>query len=81
MRTPYLRVAVQRRVAASALRKVSVYIPITLRSSLSGTFLQTLPQLVTYATEGTLFMSAQLSNDAVSAFLKVSGINKTVEAT
>ena len=38
----------------------------TLWASLSGTFLQTLPDLVTYATEGALFISAQLSTDAVS---------------
>ena len=40
-------------------------------ASLSDTFLQTLPDLVTYATEGALFISAQLSTDAVSALRKV----------
>ena len=45
---------------------------ITLRASLSGTFLQALPDLVTwYATEGAFFISAQLSTDAVSALRKV----------
>ena len=37
----------------------------------SSTFLQTLPQLVTYATEGALFISPQLSTDAVSDIRKV----------
>ena len=41
----------------------------TLRASLSGSFLQTLPGLL-YATEGP-FISAQLSSDAVSALRKV----------
>ena len=41
-----------------------------LRASLSGTFLQTLPETVT-ATEGALFISVQLSTDVVSAFQKV----------
>ena len=36
----------------------------------AGTFLQTLPDLVT-ATEGAFFISAQLSSDAVSALRKV----------
>ena len=40
--------------------------PCTLRASLSGTFLQTLPDLVT-----PLFISSQLSTDAVSALRKV----------
>ena len=78
---------------------------ITLPASLSGTFLQTLPELVTplkghshtpsiafrhlppnparfgYATEGALFISAQLSTDAVSALRKVWVLytNTTVE--
>ena len=39
---------------------------LTLRALLSGTFLQTLPDL-SYATEGALFISAQLSTDTVSA--------------
>ena len=51
----------------------------TLRASLSGTFLQTLPDHVSYATEGALFISAQLSSDAVSAPPKGSGTNMTVE--
>ena len=34
-----------------------------------------------YATEGALFISAQLSTDAVSALRKVSVLIKTVEAT
>ena len=42
----------------------------TLRASLSGTFLQTLPDLVT-PLEGALFISAQLSTDPVSALRKV----------
>ena len=50
--------------AISDLRKV--WVLVTLRASLSGTVLQTLPDLVT-ATEGALFISAQLSTDAVSA--------------
>jgi len=72
---------------------VAVWGCITLRAPLSGTFLQTLPDLVTqvskhdalppqkpqgllgtgfcYATEGALFISAQLSSDAVSALRKV----------
>ena len=40
-----------------------------LRTSLSGTFLQTVR--FSYATEGALFISAQLSSDAVSALRKV----------
>ena len=40
-------------------------------ASLSDTFLQTLPDLVTYATEGALFISAQLSTEGVSALRKV----------
>ena len=43
----------------------------TLRASLSGTFLQTLPDLVTPLKVGPLFISAQLSSDAVSALRKV----------
>ena len=42
----------------------TVYDRPTLRESLSGTFLQILPELVT-ATEGALFISAQLSTDVV----------------
>ena len=42
----------------------------TLRTPLSGTFLQTLPDLVT-PNKGALFISAQLSTDAVSALQKV----------
>ena len=41
----------------------------TLRASLSGTFLQT--ARFSYATEGALFITAQLSTDAVSALRKV----------
>ena len=41
----------------------------TLRASLSGTFLQT--ARFSYATEGALFISAQLSSDVVSALRKV----------
>ena len=41
-----------------------------LRTSLSGTFLQTLPELVTDATKGTHLISAQLSTDAVSALIR-----------
>ena len=40
-----------------------------LRASLSGTFLQT--ARFSYTTEGALFISAQLSSDAVSALRKV----------
>ena len=43
----------------------------THQASLSGTFLQTLPDLHGYATEGALFISAQLSTDAVSGLRKV----------
>ena len=43
----------------------------TLRASLSGTLLQTLPDFFSYATEGALFISAQLSTDAVSALRNV----------
>ena len=42
----------------------------TFRVSLSGTFLQTLPELVT-PLNGALFISAQLSTEAVSALRKV----------
>ena len=42
----------------------------TLRASLSGTFLHT--ARFSYATEGALSISAQLSNDEVSALRKVS---------
>ena len=42
---------------------------LTYRVSLSGTFLQTAK--IGYATEGALFVSAQLSTDAVSALEKV----------
>ena len=54
-----------------------------LRASLSGTFLQTLPELVTPLKAGALFISAQLSTDAVSALRKVWVLiktDKTVEA-
>ena len=47
-------------------RAVSAVEP-TLRAPLSGTFLQTLPDLACYATEGARFISAQLSTDSVSA--------------
>ena len=41
------------------------------QASLSGTFLQTPPEMVTYALKpGALFTSAQLSTDAVSALRK-----------
>ena len=50
------------------------------RASFSGTFLQTLPELVTPLIEGALLVSAQLSTDAVSALRKV-GALATVEAT
>ena len=43
--------------------------PLTLRAPLSGTFLQTLPDLVT-PLKGALFIFAQLSTDAVSALPK-----------
>ena len=55
----------------------------TLLASLFETFLQTLPGLVTYATEGAVtlfFVSAQLSTDAVSALRKV-WIQTSLEAT
>ena len=51
----------------------------TLRASLSGIFLQTLPELVTPLNRHSMFISGQLSTDAVSALRKVN--NKTVEAT
>ena len=47
----------------------------TLRASLSGTFLQTLPDLIT-PLKGALFISAQLSSDAVSALQKGLSTNK-----
>ena len=55
---------------------------LTLRPSLSGTFLQTLPELVTPLKGYSVFISAQLSTDAVSALRKVWVlIIKTVEAS
>ena len=55
---------------------------VTLKASLSGTFLQTLPELVTPLKGHVLFISAQLSTDAVSSLRKVWVLtNKTVEAT
>ena len=56
---------------------------VTLQTSLSGTFLQTLPELLTPLKGHVLFISAQLSTDAVSALRKVWVLilNKTVEAT
>ena len=45
--------------------------PPTLRAPLSGTFLQTLPDLVTPLKGHSFFISAQLSSDAVSALRKV----------
>ena len=51
----------------------------TLRAQLSGTFLQTLARFG-YATEGALFISAQLSTDAVGALAKGLGTKMTVEA-
>ena len=56
-------------LACACCRKDSV--TVTLRAPLSGTFLQTLPDLVINAIEGSLFISAQLSTDAVSALRKV----------
>ena len=54
---------------------------LTLRASLSGTFLQTLGR-IGYATEGALFISAQLSTDAVISRRKSLGTSKTaVEVT
>ena len=49
-------------------RKLKVFS--TLRASLSGTFLQILPELVT-PLKGTAFFSARLSTDAVSVLRKV----------
>ena len=43
----------------------------THRASLSGTFLQTLPELVTPLKGHSIYISAQLSTDAVSALRKV----------
>ena len=45
----------------------------TLQDLVSGTFLQTLPDLVTplIVTEGAIFISTQLSTDALSALQKV----------
>ena len=51
----------------------------TLRASLSGIFLQTLPDLVT-PLKGALFISAQLSTDAGQRPPKGLGTNMTVEA-
>ena len=48
-----------------------VFRHLQLRASLSGTFLQTLPDHISYVTEGALFISAQLSTDAVSVLQKV----------
>ena len=42
----------------------------TLQAPLSGTFLQTLPDLVN-VTEGALFISAQLSTDAVLSLIHI----------
>ena len=53
----------------------------TLRASLSGTFFQTLPELVNLLKGHSIFISAQLSADAVSALRKVRVLNNTVEAT
>ena len=53
---------------------------LTLRAPLSGTFLPTSARF-SYATEGALFISAHLSNNAVSAPAKGSGTDKTVEGT
>ena len=54
----------------SAERKMAALtVAITLRASLSGSFLQT--ARFGYATEGALFISALLSTDAVSALRKV----------
>ena len=55
----------------------------TLRASLSGTFLQTLPDLVMRLLKGALFISTrQLSCDAVTERPpKGLGTNMTVEAT
>ena len=50
--------------------KVEVAVLGTLLASLSGTFLQHSARF-SYATEGALFISAQLSSDAVSALRKV----------
>ena len=66
---------------------LGAWVVCTLRASLSGIFLQTLPDVLTpstafrhlppnsarsgYATEGALFISAQLSTDAVGALRKV----------
>ena len=51
--------------------RVEVAVLGTLRASLSGTFLQTLPDLVTPLKAGALFISARLSTEAVSALRKV----------
>ena len=51
--------------------EVSVSARSQTRPSLSGTRLQTLPDKFSYATEGVLFISAQLSRDAASALRKV----------
>ena len=48
-----------------------VWVLITLRASLSGTFLQTLPDLLTPLKGHSIFISAQLSTDAVSDLRKV----------
>ena len=51
----------------------------TLPASLSGTFLQTLPELVTPLKEHVLFISAQLSTDAVIAIKKVGVLTRLKE--
>ena len=50
---------------------IGVWVVCTLRASLSGIFLQTLPDVVTPQKGPSIFISAQLSTDAVSALLKV----------
>ena len=44
---------------------------VTLQASLSGTFLQTLPEMITPLKGHALFISMQLSTDAVSSLRKV----------
>ena len=68
------RTQAHRRIPACQYRRAGagkVTVWATLRASLSGTFLQTLLDLVTPLSEGALFISAQLSSDAVSTLRKV----------
>ena len=71
---------VQKRPSDAANHEHTVHA--TLEALLSDTFLQTLPELHGHATEGALFISAQLSmHRRGQRPPKGSGTNMTVEAT